>query len=92
MAMKFSGGGAGGGLVTFGCWLLILIQELFTLLARQKIALGEQTTFVHRTSKSSLHQERGRANIWTAALILEERRWETWQRTEILLHALHHLK
>jgi hypothetical protein len=36
IAMKFNGGGAGGWLLTFGCSLLILFQELFTLLERQK--------------------------------------------------------
>ena len=38
IAMKLSGGGAGGWLVTLGRSLLIFVQELFTRLARQKIA------------------------------------------------------
>jgi len=41
---------------TFGGWLLIVIQELFGLLTRQKI-VGEQTSLEQRTSKSSLGQD-----------------------------------
>src|SRR6185369_15856631 len=53
--MKFSGGGAGGWLVTFGCSLLILIQELFAVLARQKIALKNKLLWycVHHSRRYS---------------------------------------
>src|SRR4051794_19167014 len=37
IAMKFNGGACGGGLVTFGGWLLMLIPELLSLLARQRL-------------------------------------------------------
>jgi hypothetical protein len=43
--MKLGGGGVGGWLFTFGRSLLILISELFSVVARQKIAL--RTNYLH---------------------------------------------
>ena len=65
--MKFSGGGVGGWLVTVGCSLLILIQELFALLARQKIALKNKLLwfYVHqsrRYSRSAVNRNLGRVS------------------------------
>src|SRR5437762_3384222 len=55
-ATKLGGGGGTAWLFTFGCSLLILIQELFAILARQD-RVGEQTSLVQRTSNSSLDQD-----------------------------------
>ena len=91
MAMKFSGGGAGGAVFTFGCALLILIQELFAVLGRQKIALENKLLRlgVHRSRRYTRHtadKNSGRVAEFKRKAL------ETWQRTEILLPALHHLK
>ena len=58
MATKLSGGGVGGWLVTFSRSLLILIPELFLVLARQKI--GGRTNYLSRTYiKVVVRAERG---------------------------------
>src|SRR5687768_4158660 len=60
-------------------WLLathFLDQELFALPARQKNWREEQTSFVLRTSKSSLDEKRRSVNFRTTSPNLRERRWK----------------
>jgi polyferredoxin len=61
MAMKFNGGAVGGWLVTFGCWLLILILELFALVVRQKITLANKLV------SADVHQSRRYTVLYRAA-------------------------
>jgi len=62
IAMKLGGGGVGGWLFTFGRSLLILISELFSVVARQKIAW--RTNYLHPTYiKVVVTAARGKRNL-----------------------------
>ena len=68
----------------------LFVQELFCVVARQKIAW--RTNYLHLAYiKVVVSTARGRQKMDRAAEF-EERRFQTWQRTEILLPALHHWK
>ena len=60
IAMKLRGGGVGGWLVTFGRSLLMLIPELFTRLARQKIVCKNKLleSHVHQRLLDSTRQQK----------------------------------
>ena len=68
----------------------LLIQELFRVVARQKIAW--RTNYLQRAYIKVVVSTASGQQKMDRIADFEERRFQTWHRTEILLPALHHWK
>jgi hypothetical protein len=87
--MKFGGGGAAG---LFGCSVLICKKELFNSSGVKRNVRSEQTPWSLRTSTQVIKENDAVGPMDRVSDFERKGAYLTWQRTEILLPALLHLK